>query len=255
MKSIMIAVALLFCGLAFGQDTNKEPADLTALRKSKGVKYSILRISCQVPSDPLPCYNPKGVFLGHDRAMSYAVLDESLFQRASALVVISNLSIPGSLSMHSPATFIQGKLYSSYPSMMPDVIKFARDSSDRIGWPVLQSIPISTTLQWLSSPEWLLDKSGGTPLLRALSAFTHLFSDKPDTNVLGIMYALMGIEALYAHGKEESISEQIVKKTQVLLGEGIGIKKRIGRMYAFRSKVVHGQLDFPPWFVEARDRW
>lgn len=227
---------------------------LAKLRTSKIIKYSILRISCRVPSDPLPHCNEDGKILGHDIGLNYAVLEDALFKRASDLVVISNLSIPGSLGIDSPATFIDGHFYSTNHSIMPDTIRMARESSERIGWPVIHSIPLTTTMQWLSSPEWLLDKSGGTPLLRALSAFTYLLSDQLDVDVLAIMHALMGIEALYANGKEESIGEQIFKKAQLFLGEGIGVKKRIKSMYNFRSRVVHGEVDFPPRFMDMHDK-
>lgn len=114
----------------------------------------------------------------------------------------------------------------------------------------MPNISLSTTINWISSPKWLLDQIGGSPLVRALNALTYLFSTGPELSALGIMYSLMGIEALYAQGQEESIGEQILNKTQAIFGSGEGLRKKIKGMYDLRSRLVHGQLDFVPCFTD-----
>ena len=59
-----------------------------------------------------------------------------------------------------------------------------------------------------------------------------------------LFWALVGLEALYVHGKAE-LAQQVREKSQVLLGKQVTFKKRITQMYDFRSRFLHGDLDFP----------
>ena len=69
-----------------------------------------------------------------------------------------------------------------------------------------------------------------------------------------IFYALLGIEAIYNDGsnQEESISSQLKRKIQVVLGVlPPSAIKEIGKMYKRRSALVHGSADiFKCWFSE-----
>lgn len=53
----------------------------------------------------------------------------------------------------------------------------------------------------------------------------------------------MGIEALYARGTG-SLQEQVRQKSQVVLGKQEDFKKVYNNMYNFRSRYIHGDLDF-----------
>ena len=134
--------------------------------------------------------------------------------------------------------------------MFTEEIKYAVETAAKSQWPKLTNISLSSTIKWISSPKWLLDQIGGSPLVRALNALTYVFSPEPELSGLGIMYSLMGIEALYAQGQEDSIGEQILYKTQAIFGSREGLRKKIKGMYDFRSRLVHGQLDFVPCFTD-----
>ena len=58
---------------------------------------------------------------------------------------------------------------------------------------------------------------------------------------------MVGIEALYTKGKE-GISKQIKEKGQIYLGEITEFKKRLSKMYEFRSAFIHGSKNFPSYF-------
>lgn len=218
-------------------------------QKSSIRKYKCFRITSTVPNEPMPYFNMDGSTAGHGLWVNKAMLEEALAKRASDLVIAANLSYPGSIGIGCPVIFIDRKYHKTKDSMHADGIQIAVTEATRHKWPAIINIPLSTTINWLSSPNWLLDQYGGSPLLRALNVFGYLFASEPALSALGILYSLMGIEALYAKGQEESIGEQIVSKTQVVLGYREGLKKRIKRMYDFRSKLVHGGLDFVPCFT------
>ena len=44
---------------------------------------------------------------------------------------------------------------------------------------------------------------------------------------------------------EGSLTQQVRDKTSVLLGAPTSYKKKLNNMYDFRSRLVHGDLDFP----------
>ncbi|QOY36478.1 hypothetical protein AWH56_001945 [Anaerobacillus isosaccharinicus] len=76
---------------------------------------------------------------------------------------------------------------------------------------------------------------------RALSSFSFLLG-KDYTNIL--FRSVMGIEALYAKGTS-SLQEQVREKSQLILGKQEAFKKVYTNMYNFRSRYIHGDLDFP----------
>ena len=63
-----------------------------------------------------------------------------------------------------------------------------------------------------------------------------------------MLWSLVGIEALYTKG-EAGLAEQVKHKSQAFLGRQDAYKKEIAKMYDFRSRFVHGDLDFPGYLT------
>jgi hypothetical protein len=64
-----------------------------------------------------------------------------------------------------------------------------------------------------------------------------------------LLWALLGLEALYTRGTTE-LGSQLSAKTQLLLGEQQDFKKAITRMYAYRSRLTHGDVSIPMHYCE-----
>lgn len=79
---------------------------------------------------------------------------------------------------------------------------------------------------------------------RALAAYSHLDGGPAD-----LFWAMLAIEALFTQ-TSVAVQQQVVQNTQLLLGNKPGIKKRLDKMYNFRSRLVHGDLDLPGAFRE-----
>ena len=64
------------------------------------------------------------------------------------------------------------------------------------------------------------------------------------------MWCMVGLEALYNNGRE-GLAAQFREKIWVLLGKDQARKKAFSRLYDYRSRFVHGSMDFPiaetPW--------
>ncbi|GLI04308.1 hypothetical protein YDYSG_03380 [Paenibacillus tyrfis] len=86
---------------------------------------------------------------------------------------------------------------------------------------------------------------GGTPVERALSALTYLFGTSGEsTQGIDLFFTMIALEALYC-SSNNGIKEQLLEKSQVFLGVQNEYKKLFKSMYDYRSKFIHGGLNFP----------
>jgi hypothetical protein len=86
---------------------------------------------------------------------------------------------------------------------------------------------------------------GVTKVGRAITAFTHLLRRR-DTTAVGenLLWALLGLEALYTTGQSE-LGAQLFSKIQLILGKQREFKKAISQMYGYRSRFIHGDIPVP----------
>jgi hypothetical protein len=116
--------------------------------------------------------------------------------------------------------------------------------ASKIDWPKLQRLDVAQAWQWANKHIDFLDSFSGRPTGRAINAFSGLLEKNTADEPMQLVWALIGIEALYVGGKV-SIMEQVREKVQSFLGKQETYKKKIVEMYNFRSRFVHGDLDFP----------
>lgn len=122
---------------------------------------------------------------------------------------------------------------------------FAVMESKRVRWPTFSNIEIDRVWAWYLKHLSSTDSMSGTPVGRALNALSYLFHDTLlGANSEELFWALLGIEALYGTGSA-SIQTLLDQKTQLVLGHRKEFKKKFSQMYNFRSRFVHGGLDFP----------
>ncbi|MBI6118236.1 HEPN domain-containing protein [Salegentibacter maritimus] len=117
-------------------------------------------------------------------------------------------------------------------------------------WPNFENLEIRKTWNWylrVQNP-LLIEELSGSSISRAFNAFSYLYENSEGINK--IFWAMVGIEAIYVRGKE-GISQQIKEKAQLYLGEIQHFKKRLTKMYDFRSSFIHGNKNFPSYFHTA----
>lgn len=116
------------------------------------------------------------------------------------------------------------------------------ENAQKMKWPPLKSLSIRAVWRWLQKVPGFNNDFGLTKVGRAIAAFTHLFRRRgPTTFGEVLLWALLGLEALYTRGTTE-LGSQLSAKTQLLLGEQQDFKKAITRMYAYRSRLTHGDV-------------
>lgn len=114
-------------------------------------------------------------------------------------------------------------------------------------WPSFENLGIQKTWKWYLkrvNPKGV-DEISSSNLSRAFNAFSYLYEESGYINEL--FWTLVGLEAIYVQGNG-GITEQIKKKGQLFLGEIEEFKKRLSKMYTFRSAFIHGSKDFPSYF-------
>jgi hypothetical protein len=121
----------------------------------------------------------------------------------------------------------------------------AVDIAIQTGWPAFLELPIDVCWRWATKIPDFVEGVGRQPAGRALAALSYLFRASPRSDSsLDAVWALLGLEAIYTRSNI-SLREQILAKSEVMLGKPDAFVKRVGKMYDFRSRFLHGDVDFP----------
>jgi len=184
---------------------------------------------------------------GDDLSDFYGILDETIVRRLKDLLFTFNLAYPGCVFISKSVLLRDGR---------PVALFSYSNGFSNIAYEKCKGIPFeSLTIQqcwdWIVAKTSFLSYISRSPIDRALFALSYESSANDD---LFIFYVLLGIEAIYNDGgnQEESISSQLRRKIQAVLGElAPSAIKDIGKMYKRRSALVHGSADiFKCWFSE-----
>jgi len=167
-------------------------------------------------------------------------------RRVLDILTISNLSHIGSVGLLDSIVAQDGRLSTTedIPRMSAFNLQRAVDLAESINWPILKVIPFAQVWGWADRHIEMLDDFSSSSTGRALMAFSRLFALIPGDEAMQLLWALIGIEALYVRGKT-AILEQVREKSQTLLGKQESHKKKICEMYDFRSRFIHGDMNYP----------
>ncbi len=110
-------------------------------------------------------------------------------------------------------------------------------------WPIFKAISFSSVMRWLYSLEGFELAFPRGQVGRAVSSFSKVVSD--ENSDIGFIWALIGLEALYGRDAGGGKSFQLLRKSEVLLGKRTSHKKSLNKLYDFRSRYLHGDIDIP----------
>lgn len=237
-------------------DSEKEPL-LNGKWAEQGFRwrtYSILKISADVTEwiKKVRCTSETDAF-GFSDAQLNSLYEKHaigiLEMEASYLLLSANIALPGCLSVLGGYAFINGEFVERTKAFFADNLFYAVKASRDKGWPKMLSPSIMETWRWLLASNVLVDGIGVGRLGRALSALSHLTSENNlDQSSIELAWVLLGLEALYAYGNT-GLKEQLLAKTEVVLGPRTENKKMFGAVYDFRSRLIHGDVDIPLRFT------
>lgn len=121
--------------------------------------------------------------------------------------------------------------------------EFAKERAERLKWPEIRTLKIREVYEWLTRVPGFSDRRGIGRVGRAIAALSHLIKmASRDDDELSLVWALLGLEALYGQGNV-GMKAQLLEKSEALLGPRNENKKVFGWMYDFRSRLLHGDMD------------
>jgi hypothetical protein len=121
--------------------------------------------------------------------------------------------------------------------------EFAKKRAERLKWPEIRTLKIREVYEWLTRVPGFSDRRGIGRVGRAIAALSHLINmTSRDKDELSLVWALLGLEALYGQGNV-GLKAQLLEKSEALLGPRTENKKAFGWMYDFRSRLLHGDID------------
>jgi len=165
-----------------------------------------------------------------------------LWRITSDIALAAYLSAPGAFDTRACTVSINGRKQKDPErgrialGLVPPVNHSKRTD----GWPPIAKISFLDSFNWLVCIEGFAHGLPSGPSGRAISALTHLL----EGNGLELVWAVLGLEALYCRGNKD-LAHQLRQKTSALLGEPVEYKKRVQELYDHRSQLVHGGLDIP----------
>jgi len=224
-------------------------------------RCEILKISIMVPFTTKEIQYDASDISSHSeriKAKKHAcvmLIRELFVKQVSDLLVAANLCHAGLIELNDSFVSQDRSIvtYLQVPKMDATALQSAVELSQQIGWPKLQMLDLVQVWKWISKHnDFHLYGISSSQIGRALASFSHIFEYSNRDEPMQLLWALIGIEALYVKGNMALI-EQVREKAQKFLGEQEAYKKKIGSMYDFRSRFVHGDLDFPSIYTPFSD--
>jgi hypothetical protein len=170
---------------------------------------------------------------------------ETLGVSVGNVLLAAHLAKPGALLAAERFIFSEHRFIRTEPAISLVFDSAMRRSMDT-GWPKIGELRVSDALQWLIDIPGLLEGEPHEPAGRAISALSNLaVRPAPSSeDPVGLMWSMVGLEALYGEGNA-NLTQQISQKSKIVLGEPDAYRKAVTRMYDFRSRFIHGDVDFP----------
>ena len=178
-----------------------------------------------------------------DLVSSYGI--QNLNFEVNNLLLLANILWPGALSVVPGFSFVDGTYHGETSAFAAEEWYRAVSAADKYRWPQFQSLSILDAWSWLASTRCFEDGIARGSVGRALGALSYVAPEHYQSeSSLNLAWALLGLEALYCTGNV-GLREQLVAKTELVLGARSENKKAFGAMYDFRSRLLHGDMDLP----------
>lgn len=168
----------------------------------------------------------------------------SLIQRLSLIII---------LSYQTSVDFLSGVIYSDMnefagrTDFICNNIGYSYRHADLVKWPTIKKISINETIGWFKKYSIHPNQISKNNLHRAINALTYIISDLKEDTSSQLFWIVLGIEALLAEGNKD-ILNQIKVKSSLVLGQPQEYKKKLNKLYDYRSRLIHGDFDIFPKF-------
>jgi hypothetical protein len=161
------------------------------------------------------------------------------------LILASNIAKPGSLSVSKIYFFKDSEFFEEKQGLYGDHLDIYPEIRETNVWPQIQSIPVWKVMTWLMKLPGFEDAIGQCRVGRAVSSLSYVLKEKPMVDdTPNLIWAMLGLEALYGEGGRP-VQKELIEKIETFLGKNQSHKKSFSHLYDFRSRFVHGDINFP----------
>lgn len=172
----------------------------------------------------------------------------------SRFALLLNLTYATKIDLLPGAIYSNDNKFLGKTEIILSSLDFAYEEQLKTRWPKTYGLDLTQTLEWYSSNNLHTDFNSRNKLHRAINSFSYQFSRMLEKDTSILFWTMLGIEALLAEGNTNIIN-QIKVKTSLILGEPTEFKKRLDKLYNYRSRFVHGDIDFPAKFSSDYDNF
>lgn len=175
------------------------------------------------------------------------------FTRVFLNYMIPKLSFILNLTYATKIDFLYGVAFSKdnvfwhKTELILSSLDYAYEHSIKVGWPKIFGLDLQQAISWYNLNDLNTEGNSQNKLHRAINAFSYQFSHLSEKNTATLFWTMLGIETLLADGNSNIIS-QIKLKSSIILGQPKEYKKKLDKLYNYRSRFVHGDIDFPAKF-------
>lgn len=175
------------------------------------------------------------------------VFAEECKRAIQIFVVAMNIARPGVLKLGGGICLMDDRPVLQTGPILHGIDVAFREATER-GWPDFLELDPVDTWKWAIRQRGFLDGTSDTPIGRALTAYSNLFGEAfSNGEIEELVWSLIGLEALYTRN-EGSVLNQIVENCALLVPGANEYKKKIKKLYGFRSRLLHGQKNIPNKF-------
>jgi hypothetical protein len=154
----------------------------------------------------------------------------SLGHKCKDLFLCLTIARPGSVRLQEGALYSNGKFCCRTDGIYGGLEEAVLYVNENLKWPEIKTLPIMKVWEWIGRLKGFNQGIGKGPIGRAVAALSYLAIDNNlAENDLDIVWALMGLEALYCEGNS-GVMSQLLEKCQVLLGPIERDKKLVREM-------------------------
>ncbi len=191
-------------------------------------------------------YHIEECAISYDQEDSYLLeVANEIIENLYNFIICCNLAAPSVLNPYLPfIIFINDINFYHHLSFGHEFHEFIDQKTDLDK--KLEILDIPSTWKWLSKQDGFIDgKSSSTNVSRAICSFCNLFNVQPSylmSHANYFVWSMLGLESLYASGTQ-GVLQQIKEKTKITLDLEEKHQKLIGKLYNYRSRFFHGQID------------
>lgn len=172
----------------------------------------------------------------------------------SRLALILNITYATKIDILSGVVHSDQDKYLDKTDIIISSLDFAYEVQLKTKWPKIVGLKLDETLNWYVTNNLHTDLNSKNKLHRAINSLSYQFSNLSEKDTSILFWTMVGIEALLADGSANIIT-QIKTKTSIILGEPKEYKKKLDKLYNYRSRFVHGDINFPAKFSSDYDNF